>query len=62
MEYISASNPRRVLNSILLDVVFVGIGSVQFYALPTDVEAYGRELYAKAEAGDFGEITPPIAP
>jgi len=27
-----------------------------FFAVPTDVEAHGRELYAKAMAGDFGPV------
>jgi hypothetical protein len=33
-------------------------GWVSFTATPDDIEDYGRELYAKALAGDFGDIAP----
>jgi hypothetical protein len=37
-------------------VDFEGIGPVPFTATPGDCEAPGRELYARAVAGDFGPI------
>ena len=33
-----------------------------FGAMPTDVEAHGRDLYARAIAGEFGVIAPYVAP
>lgn len=33
-----------------------------FFAVPTDVEAHGRELYAKAAAGDFGPVAAYVPP
>jgi hypothetical protein len=33
-----------------------------FFATPTDVEAHGRELYAKAVAGDFGPVAAYLPP
>lgn len=35
---------------------------VLFGAVATDVEAHGRELFARAVAGDFGVIGPYVAP
>jgi hypothetical protein len=37
-------------------VDFEGIGPVPFTAVPDDSEEHGRELYARAIAGDFGPI------
>jgi hypothetical protein len=33
-----------------------------FGASPDDVEAHGREIYAKAKAGDFGPVAPYLPP
>jgi hypothetical protein len=33
-----------------------------FFAVPTDSEAHGRELYAKAVAGDFGPVAAYLPP
>jgi len=33
-----------------------------FLATPTDVEAHGREIYAKARAGEFGTVAAYVAP
>ena len=37
-------------------------GWIPFHATPDDVEPHGRELYANAIAGEYGEIAPYIAP
>lgn len=64
---ISAANPRysnEERTSIIVDCEFSHIlGEVHpFCATPTDAEAHGREVYAKAIAGDFGQIAPYVAP
>jgi hypothetical protein len=33
-----------------------------FGASPDDVESHGRELFARAKAGEFGEVAPYVAP
>jgi hypothetical protein len=35
-----------------------------FGATPDDCEAHGREIFARAKAGEFGEVAPyvPVAP
>ena len=35
---------------------------VDFYAIPNDCEAHGRELYARAIAGEFGVIADYVEP
>lgn len=61
----SASNPKWVdeaHTSINLTVNFEEIGTVPFTATPNDTEEHGRDIYAKAVAGEFGVIsewTPP---
>lgn len=35
-----------------------GLGTIPFTVLEGDVEPHGRELYARAIAGDFGDIAP----
>lgn len=63
----SASNPKYADASgvgIVLDVVFEEHGEtpLPFLALPDDVEEHGRELYARAAAGEFGVIAPYTPP
>jgi hypothetical protein len=62
----SASNPKWVdeaHTSINLTVNFEEIGQdVPFHATPDDTEEHGRDIYARAIAGEFGVIaewTPP---
>lgn len=43
-------------------VDFVGIGPVNFTASEDDSEAHSREIFARAVAGDFGEVQAYIAP
>lgn len=65
MEYISAENPRWAnaeQTSIILDVDFAGIGKVPFGCMGTGDSAHGMEIYTRAVAGDFGPITPYVAP
>ena len=45
-----------------LQVDFEGIGVIPFGATPFDPEAHGRELFARALAGEFGPIAEYVAP
>jgi hypothetical protein len=56
------SNPQK--EGVNLDVVFEGMGDdpMPFTAMPNDVEEHGRILYAKAIAGEFGDIADWIQP
>lgn len=63
MNIISAHSPEFSANSnITLLATFEGIGEVPFTASPDDPEAHGRELYARAIAGEFGPVAPYVAP
>lgn len=64
---ISAANPRYLNaegTAIIVDCEFSHLpGEIHsFCAMPIDVEAHGREVYARAVAGEFGQITPYVAP
>lgn len=59
------NNPRYTKSQVgvLLTVTLPGReGPVDFCALPTDVTSYGRELYQRAVAGEFGPIAPYTEP
>ena len=43
-------------SAILATVSFDDLGTVPFLASPDDVEPHGREIFARAVAGDFGPI------
>lgn len=64
----SASEPRWNVErtAITLLVVFeehaAGLGAIPFTASPEDSEAYGRELFTRAEALEFGPILEPETP
>ena len=63
MQYLSAKNPSyNADGTITLTVNFAGLGEVPFCASDTDNESHGREIYARAQAGDFGAIAPYVAP
>lgn len=63
MKIISARTPKQTeLGGIELFVTFEGIGEVPFHATPDDIEEYGRELYARAVAGEFGPVAPYVTP
>lgn len=64
---ISAANPRysnAERTAIIADCEFSHLpGEVHpFCAMPTDTEAHGREVYARAVASEFGQIAPYVAP
>ena len=60
MNIIEAKNPKYVTSDksiIQLDVLFEGFSEyLPFGATADDVEPHGRELYARAVSGEFGEI------
>ena len=63
MNYISARDPKRTKQGgIMLFVTFEEVGEMEFYATPTDVEEHGREIYARADGGAFGEVVPYVEP
>lgn len=46
---------------INMDVFFLVLNeAITFTASPNDPEPHGRELYARAVAGDFGPVSPYI--
>jgi len=64
---ISAANPQYANaegTAISLDCEFSHLSGeiYSFRAMPNDVEAHGREVYARAAAGEFGTIAPYVAP
>jgi len=59
---ITAYNPRATSTGIELNVDFEGVGIIPFHATPADSEQHGRDLYARALAGEFGAVVPYIAP
>lgn len=68
MKLVYAKDPvwaNRSQTLINLTVRFENIDEdLPFTANPNDVEAHGRDIYARASAGEFGEVAPfePIAP
>jgi len=46
----------KELSAITMTVNFKSLGVIPFTASADDVEDHGRELFARAVAGDFGEI------
>lgn len=63
MIIISAHSPAYLANGdISLMVNFSGMGEIPFGASPNDSEAHGRELFTRAITGDYGPITPYVAP
>lgn len=55
------ANPEGTL--VTADVFFSHIGEVvPFTASPGDSERHGREIFAKAKAGEYGAVAPYIAP
>lgn len=62
MKLISATNPawaNRSQTLVNLTVRFEEIDEdLPFTANPNDVEAHGRDIYARAIAGEFGAIAP----
>lgn len=63
----NAHSPKYVTPDNLvieLQVTFEEFGDtvLPFGAMADDVEAHGRDLHARAVAGEFGEIAPYVAP
>lgn len=63
IQLLAASNPRyrnAAGTRILLDCEFSHFpGEIMpFIASQTDVEAHGRDIYARAVAGEFGPVAP----
>ena len=59
MEYTTVTNlqwANRDHTAFSCDVTFVGLGTVPFTPSANDLEAHGREIYARCMAGEFGEI------
>lgn len=48
--------------AVMLEINHPVYGWIPFMASPDDCEAHGRELYARAIAGEFGDIAPYVAP
>ena len=68
LNVVSARNPQwndAEHSSLNLLVTFEGnpfnLGEVPFTASPNDCEAYGRELFARAVALEFGQVLEPSA-
>lgn len=54
-----ARNPKRnALGTIDVEVNHQVYGWIPFTASPHDVEAHGRDLFERAEAGEFGPVLP----
>lgn len=54
---ISAQHPRyNATGAVDLDVEHPDLGWIPFTASPTDPEPLGREIYARATAGEFGPV------
>ncbi|MCA7084527.1 hypothetical protein K7G19_13020 [Cupriavidus sp. DB3] len=74
LEYQEVSNPRWIDASktgVTVDLIFPHLAAmdpkyetekIAFNAMPTDSYAHGREIYARAVAGEFGPIAEPNAP
>ncbi len=65
MNIISARNPQwadAANTHIDLLATFYGIGEIPFSASASDSEAHGQALFNRAVAGDFGAISPYVAP
>jgi hypothetical protein len=53
-------NPEHT--AITLTVNFKDLGELPFSAIPDDTEAHGRDIYARAVAGEFGAVAEYAAP
>lgn len=52
----NAAYANSTKSAITLDVTFTALGKIPFTASSTDVHDYGRELFSRAVAGDFGVV------
>lgn len=58
MNFTDICNPRATEDGIILSLRVPSGDVIDFHAMPTDVEEYGRELYSRAIGGEFGEVQP----
>ena len=61
MTFTNIHNPRKTLDGIILNVTTPSGDIIDFHAMPTDTDEYGRLLYTRALNGEFGvpkEYTP----
>ena len=61
MIFTNIHNPRKTLDGIILNVTTPSGDIIDFHAMPTDIEEYGRILYTRALNEEFGvpeEYTP----
>jgi hypothetical protein len=59
MQYTTVTNlqwSNKNHTSFSCNVNFVGLGVLPFAPTPNDPQAYGKEIYARCMAGEFGEI------
>ena len=55
----NARNPKDNGNGTLdMEILHKAFGWLPFTASPDDVEPHGRDLYARAVAGEFGPVAP----
>ncbi len=60
-----AKNPQWVnAENTMIDLIVTHpvFGEIPFTASPDDVEEHGRELFAKAVAGEFGPVADYVPP
>lgn len=58
-----ARNPKfNGDGTIDLEIEHPAFGWIPFTASPGDVEAHGRDLFARATAGEFGPVAEFVAP
>ena len=65
MNYTNVTDPiwANTENTLInCKVTFDGIGTVPFTANLNDTEEHGRDIFAKAKAGEFGVIAKYVAP
>lgn len=63
MKITTAHSPKMTENGgVELIVDFEGIGAIPFHATADDPEPHGREIHARAIAGEFGPVMPYVAP
>lgn len=59
----TARNPKvNQVGTVDLEIDHPAFGWLTFSASPDDVEPHGRDLYARAMAGEFGPVAPWVEP
>lgn len=52
------ANEEKTVINLMVEFSHLPGGAVPFSASPDDPEAHGRELFARAKAGEYGPIAP----